>query len=42
LYPSNGRFDEFKEFMIKYLSDKNFDQCIVEQALTKSGKVKSQ
>jgi hypothetical protein len=28
--------------MIKYLSDKNFDQCIVEQALTKSGKVKSQ
>lgn len=34
LYPVNGKFEEFKKFIIAYLSDKNFDQCIVE----KSGK----
>ena len=34
LYPSNGKFNAFKEFVVKYLSDKNFDQCIIE----KSGK----
>lgn len=34
LYPVNCRFEEFKEFIVAYLSDKNFDQCIIE----KSGK----
>ena len=34
LYPVNGKFEEFKKFIIAYLSDKNFDQCIIE----KSGK----
>jgi putative chitinase len=38
LYPSNGRFEEFKEFIFNYLSDKNFDQCIIETA--NKGKVK--
>ena len=34
LYPVNGKFEEFKKFIVAYLSDKNFDQCIIE----KSGK----
>lgn len=34
MYPCNGKFEEFKEFIVAYLSDKNFDQCIIE----KSGK----
>ena len=34
LYPVNDKFEEFKKFIIAYLSDKNFDQCIIE----KSGK----
>ena len=34
LYPVNGKFEEIKKFIIAYLSDKNFDQCIIE----KSGK----
>lgn len=34
LYPSNGRFEEFKIFIIKYLEGKLWDQCIIE----KSGK----
>lgn len=42
LWPVNDKFEEFKEFIVKYLSDKNFDQCIIEQSLSKSGKVKSQ
>jgi len=34
LYPVNGKFENFKKFIVSYLSDKNFDQCIIE----KSGK----
>lgn len=34
LFPSNGKFDEFKKFIVRYLSNKMFDQCIIE----KSGK----
>ena len=30
IVPSNGKFDEFVEFLKKYLRDKNFDQCIIE------------
>lgn len=30
LYPANGKYNEFKEFIINYLKDKNFDQCIQE------------
>lgn len=36
LWPCNNKFEEFKEFIIKYLQDKNFDQCIEE----KSGKTR--
>lgn len=32
MYPVNGRFEEFKKFMINYLKDKNFDQCIEESS----------
>lgn len=31
LQPANGRFEEFKKFMVKYLADKNFDECIIER-----------
>ena len=34
LYPVNGKFEEFKEFIVKYLEGKYWDQCIIE----KSGK----
>lgn len=34
LWPYNGKIEEFKEFIIKYLDGKLWDQCIVE----KSGK----
>lgn len=34
LWPVNGKFEEFKRFIVAYLADKNFDQCIIE----KSGK----
>lgn len=30
LYPVNGKFEEFKRFIIGYLKDKRFDQCILE------------
>ncbi len=30
LYPVNGKFEQFKTFMVNYLKDKNFDQCIIE------------
>ena len=30
IVPSNGKFDEFVEFLKKYLRDNNFDQCIIE------------
>lgn len=31
LQPSNGEFEEFKKFCIKWLKDKNFDQFISEE-----------
>lgn len=34
IYPVNGKFEEFKEFIVKFLDGKLWDQCIVE----KSGK----
>ena len=34
LIPTNGRMDEFKKFIVDYMKNKMFDQCIVE----KSGK----
>lgn len=30
IVPSNGKFDEFVEFLKDFLKDKNFDQCIIE------------
>lgn len=30
IVPSNGKFDEFVEFLKDYLKDKGFDQCIIE------------
>jgi hypothetical protein len=34
LWPCNGKFEEFKKFVIAYLEGKLWDQCIIE----KSGK----
>ena len=34
LWPCNNKFEEFKEFIVKYLDGKSWDQCIIE----KSGK----
>ena len=34
LIPTNGRMDEFKKFIVDYVKNKMFDQCIIE----KSGK----
>ena len=30
LFPINGRFAEFKKFLIEYIKDKFWDQCILE------------
>lgn len=30
LVPKNGKMTQFKKFMINYLKDKKFDQCIIE------------
>jgi len=30
LYPVNDKFDDFKTFIVNYLQDKEFDQCILE------------
>lgn len=32
LWPVNNKFEEFKEFIIEYLKDKNFDQCLIESS----------
>ena len=34
LVPANGKMDVFKKFIVDYMKNKMFDQCIVE----KSGK----
>ena len=31
LYPANGKFDEFKKFIVSYLKDKKYDECIIEK-----------
>ena len=30
IYPTNGKFEDFKKFIVDYLKDKQFDQCIIE------------
>ena len=32
LFPINGRFAEFKKFLIEYIKDKSWDQCILESS----------
>lgn len=32
IYPINNKFEEFKKFILEYLKDKNFDQCIIEKS----------
>lgn len=32
IYPINNKFEEFKKFILEYLKDKNFDQCILEKS----------
>lgn len=32
MYPINNKFEEFKRFIVEYLKDKNFDQCIEESS----------
>lgn len=32
LIPANGKMDEFKKFIVKYLADKDFDECIMERS----------
>lgn len=32
LYPMNGEFGRFAEFVQLYLDDKDFDQCILEKS----------
>ena len=32
LFPMNGEFGRFAEFVQQYLDDKDFDQCIIEQS----------
>lgn len=34
LQPSNGKFEEFKKFMLNYLKDKKFDELIIERSRT--------
>lgn len=31
LQPSNGKMNEFKKFVVKWLEDKSFDECIIER-----------
>lgn len=32
IYPSNGKFEEFKKFILQFLNGKSWDQCIIEKA----------
>lgn len=32
IYPINGKFEEFKKFIIQYLDGKLWDQCIIEKS----------
>ena len=32
LWPLNGNFEAFKAFVLEYLKDKQFDQCILEKS----------
>lgn len=38
LWPANGKFKEFIKFVHNYLSDKLWDQCIIETSISASGK----
>ena len=31
MVPVNGKFEEFKKFVVDYLKDKAFDECIIEK-----------
>lgn len=31
MIPSNGKFEEFKQFIIEYTKDKEYDECIIEK-----------
>ncbi len=31
LYPTNGDFDAFKAFVVAFMADKKFDECIIEK-----------
>ena len=32
LWPCNNKFEEFKEFIVKYLEGRSWDQCIIEKS----------
>lgn len=32
LQPANGKMEEFKKFVVKWLEDRNFDECILERS----------
>jgi len=32
MVPANGNFNGFKAFLLDYLADKKFDQCIIEKS----------
>ena len=38
IVPSNGKFDEFVEFLKVYLKNKAFDQCIIETSKKTKGR----
>ena len=31
IYPANGRFEDFKKFVVRWLADKQYDQAIIEK-----------
>lgn len=32
IQPVNGKFEEFKKFVVNWLKDKDFDECIIERS----------
>ena len=32
LYPSNGKFEDFETFVVDYIKDKSYDQCLLESS----------
>ena len=31
IVPEKGKMEEFKKFVVEWMKDKNFDQCIIEK-----------